>query len=70
MAPELSLAALRMMNVIMKLAPLGAGAAMAFTVGNYGIGALQNLAALMASFYLTCILFIFLVLGTIAFCTG
>jgi len=55
-----------MMNAIMKLAPLGAGGAMAFTIGNYGIGALRPLAALMASFYLTCLLFIFVVLGTIA----
>jgi aerobic C4-dicarboxylate transport protein len=55
-----------MMNAIMKLAPLGAGGAMAFTIGNYGIGALKPLAALMGSFYLTCLLFIFIVLGTIA----
>ncbi|HLF95986.1 MAG TPA: dicarboxylate/amino acid:cation symporter [Methylococcaceae bacterium] len=55
-----------MMNAIMKLAPLGAGGAMAFTVGKYGIGALKPLAALMGSFYLTCILFVVFVLGTIA----
>jgi len=55
-----------MMNAIMKLAPLGAGGAMAFTIGNYGIGALKPLAALMASFYLTCLLFILIVLGAIA----
>jgi len=58
-----------MMNAIMKLAPLGAGGAMAFTIGNYGLAALKPLAALMASFYLTCGLFIFIVLGLIAaFC--
>jgi len=55
-----------MMNAIMKLAPLGAGGAMAFTVGKYGIGALKPLAALMGSFYLTCILFVVIVLGAIA----
>jgi aerobic C4-dicarboxylate transport protein len=55
-----------MMNVIMKLAPLGAGGAMAFTIGNYGLAALKPLAVLMASFYLTCALFIFVVLGGIA----
>ena len=55
-----------MMNAIMKLAPLGAGGAMAFTIGNYGLAALKPLAALMASFYLTCGLFIFIVLGLIA----
>ena len=55
-----------MMNTIMKLAPLGAGGAMAFTIGKYGVGALKPLAALMGSFYLTCALFVVIVLGTIA----
>ncbi len=59
-----------MMNTIMKLAPLGAGGAMAFTIGKYGIGALKPLAALMGSFYLTCALFVLIVLGTIAALTG
>jgi aerobic C4-dicarboxylate transport protein len=51
---------------IMKLAPIGAFGAMAFTIGRYGIGSLQQLAQLMGSFYLTCLLFIFVVLGLIA----
>ena len=51
---------------IMKLAPLGAFGAMAFTIGKYGIASLTSLAALMGSFYLTCLLFIFIVLGSIA----
>jgi aerobic C4-dicarboxylate transport protein len=59
-----------MMNAIMKLAPLGAGGAMAFTIGNYGLAALKPLAALMASFYLTCLLFIVIVLGAIAAFSG
>jgi aerobic C4-dicarboxylate transport protein len=59
-----------MMNVLMKLAPIGAGGAMAFTIGRYGIDALRPLAALMASFYLTCAIFILVVLGTIAALTG
>ncbi len=59
-----------MMSALMVLAPLGAGGAMAFTIGRYGIGALKPLATLMASFYLTCLLFIFVVLGTIAAFTG
>ncbi len=59
-----------MMNIIMKLAPLGAAGAMAFTIGNYGIGSLKPLAALMGSFYLTCGLFVLLVLGSIAALTG
>ncbi len=59
-----------MMNVIMKLAPLGAGAAMAFTIGKYGVDALKPLAALMGCFYLTCGLFVIGILGTIAALTG
>jgi aerobic C4-dicarboxylate transport protein len=61
---------LTMMNAIMKAAPLGAGGAMAFTIGRYGLSALKPLAALMASFYLTCVLFIVVVLGSIAALTG
>jgi len=59
-----------MMNAVMKLAPVGAGGAMAFTIGKYGIAALKPLAALMGSFYLTCFLFIVIVLGLIARATG
>ena len=59
-----------MMNTLMKLAPIGAGGAMAFTIGRYGIDSLRPLAALMGSFYLTCALFILIVLGTIAALTG
>ena len=59
-----------MMNAIMKLAPLGAGGAMAFTIGKYGVGALAPLAKLMASFYLTCGLFVVVVLGAIALLVG
>ncbi|MEJ6003230.1 dicarboxylate/amino acid:cation symporter [Paucibacter soli] len=51
---------------IMKLAPIGAFGAMAFTIGKYGLGSLVQLGQLMASFYLTCLLFIFVVLGGIA----
>ncbi|HET7838042.1 MAG TPA: dicarboxylate/amino acid:cation symporter [Variovorax sp.] len=53
-------------NYIMKLAPIGAFGAMAFTIGKYGIGSLFSLGKLMGTFYLTCLLFIFVVLGTIA----
>ena len=52
--------------LIMKLAPIGAFGAMAFTIGKYGIGSLFSLGKLMGSFYLTCLIFIFVVLGTIA----
>ncbi|MGU5821138.1 dicarboxylate/amino acid:cation symporter [Aeromonas caviae] len=57
-------------NMIMKLAPIGAFGAMAFTIGKYGIGSLVQLGQLIASFYLTCLLFIFLVLGNIAKANG
>ena len=60
----------RMMNAVMMLAPLGAGGAMAFTIGRYGVEALKPLALLMGSFYLTCLLFVLVVLGTIAMLTG
>jgi aerobic C4-dicarboxylate transport protein len=52
-------------NIIMRVAPVGAFGAMAFTIGKYGVGSLASLGQLMLSFYLTCILFIFIVLGSI-----
>ena len=61
---------LAMMNTIMKVAPIGACGAMAFTIGRYGLDALRPLAALMGSFYLTCLAFILIVLGTIARLAG
>jgi aerobic C4-dicarboxylate transport protein len=59
-----------MMGALMKLAPIGAGGAMAFTIGRYGVGALTPLVALMGSFYLTCLLFVLVVLGTIGWLSG
>jgi aerobic C4-dicarboxylate transport protein len=59
-----------MMNALMKLAPIGAGGAMAFTIGRYGVEALRPLALLMGSFYLTCLLFVLIALGSIAAYTG
>ena len=53
-------------GVIMKVAPIGAFGAMAYTIGKHGLGSLAQLANLMAAFYVTCIIFIFGVLGTIA----
>ena len=55
---------------IMRAAPIGAFGAMAFTIGKYGVASLIPLAKLMGSFYLTCLLFIFVVLGLIARYTG
>ena len=59
-----------MMNVVMKLAPVGAGAAMAFTLGTYGVAALAPLGKLLFGYYLTCLVFVVGVLGTIAAWTG
>jgi len=53
-------------GVIMKVAPLGAFGAMAFTIGKYGVGSLLSLGKLMGTFYLTCLVFILIVLGLIA----
>jgi aerobic C4-dicarboxylate transport protein len=51
---------------ILKLAPIGAFGAMAFTIGKYGVGSLLSLGKLMATFYATCLFFVFVVLGLIA----
>lgn len=58
------------LGFIMRLAPIGAFGAMAFTVGKYGLKSLTSLGYLMGSFYLTCLLFIFVVLGLIARAAG
>jgi aerobic C4-dicarboxylate transport protein len=57
-------------GTIMKVAPIGAFGAMAFTIGKYGVASLLSLGALMATFYATCLIFIFAVLGTIARVNG
>jgi aerobic C4-dicarboxylate transport protein len=56
----------QIVNYIMRVAPIGAFGAMAFTIGKYGLGTLLSLGKLMACFYATCLLFIFVVLGTVA----
>ena len=53
-------------GIIMKVAPVGAFGAMAFTIGKYGVASLFSLGKLMGAFYLTCLLFVFVVLGIIA----
>lgn len=52
--------------IVMKAAPIGAFGAMAFTVGKYGVGTLGNLIGLVATFYLTAVAFVVLVLGAVA----
>jgi aerobic C4-dicarboxylate transport protein len=59
-----------MVSMIMRLAPIGAFGAMAFTIGKYGVGTLWSLGKLMATFYFTCLVFVFVVLGLIAFFHG
>lgn len=53
-------------NMIMRLAPIGAFGAMAFTIGKYGVGSLVQLGQLIICFYITCVLFVVIVLGIIA----
>ncbi|MDP3659159.1 cation:dicarboxylate symporter family transporter, partial [Phenylobacterium sp.] len=57
-------------GLVVKLAPIGAFGAMAFTIGKYGVESLINLGALIATFYATSILFVVLVLGAIALVSG
>jgi aerobic C4-dicarboxylate transport protein len=60
----------RMVSILMKFAPIGAFGAFAFTIGKYGIDSVANLAALIATFYVTSALFIAIVLGAIAYANG
>jgi aerobic C4-dicarboxylate transport protein len=60
----------RIIAMIVRLAPIGAFGAMAFTIGAYGIGALVNLGELILTFYVTSLLFVLLVLGGIARLAG
>ena len=57
-------------GIIMRLAPVGAFGAMAFTIGRYGLVSLVSLGKLMLGVYVTCLLFVFVVLGAIAAYTG
>jgi aerobic C4-dicarboxylate transport protein len=57
-------------GIIMKLAPIGAFGAMAFTIGKYGVATLLSLAKLMVAFYTTCVIFIIVVLGCFAMLAG
>jgi aerobic C4-dicarboxylate transport protein len=57
-------------NILMRLAPIGAFGAMAFTIGRYGVASLGPLVRLIATFYVTCILFVLIVLGAVALLAG
>ena len=67
---RVSLVVFRLVAVLMRAAPIGAFGAIAFTIGKYGIESLANLAALVATFYLTSILFVLVVLGAVARAAG
>jgi aerobic C4-dicarboxylate transport protein len=67
---EFSHVVFAMMNVLMKLAPLGAMGAMAFTVGKYGLASLKPLAFMMGAYYVTTILFVAIVMGATAAWAG
>ena len=60
----------KLVHMLMKLAPIGAFGAIAFTIGEFGIGSLVSLAALVGTFYLTSLLFVVVVLGLVARLTG
>jgi len=63
---RISLIVFRLVGILMRAAPIGAFGAIAFTIGKYGIGVLANLAGLVATFYLTSLLFVLVVLGAVA----
>ncbi|WP_336973693.1 dicarboxylate/amino acid:cation symporter [Sphingobium aromaticiconvertens] len=63
-------AVFKLVSLLMKAAPIGAFGAMAFTIGQYGVGTLLNLAGLVATFYLTSLLFVLVVLGIVARLVG
>jgi aerobic C4-dicarboxylate transport protein len=67
---SLTYAVFGIVNILMRLAPIGAFGAMAFTVGKYGVASLGPLAKLIGTFYLTCMLFVLLILGTVGWLAG
>jgi aerobic C4-dicarboxylate transport protein len=67
---EVSRLLFRIVEIIMRFAPIGVFGAMAFTIGNYGFSSLVALGGLIATFYLTSIVFIFVVLGVVSRCAG
>jgi len=60
----------KVVEILMKLAPIGAFGAMAFTIGKYGVESLKNLAMLVGTFYITSALFVILILGSVAWYNG
>ena len=67
---SLSKVVFKLVHMLMKLAPIGAFGAIAFTIGEFGIGSLASLGALIATFYITSLLFVLLVLGLVSYFAG
>jgi len=67
---DLSAPIFKIVHMLMKLAPIGAFGAMAFTIGKYGISSVLNLIFLVGTFYITSILFIIIILGAVAWYNG
>jgi aerobic C4-dicarboxylate transport protein len=63
---DVSIAVFKVVSILMRAAPIGAFGAMAFTIGAYGVDTLANLVALVATFYLTSLLFVLIILGAVA----
>jgi aerobic C4-dicarboxylate transport protein len=70
MLEHLSRIVFRLVGILMRAAPVGAFGAIAFTVGKYGVATLANLAGLVATFYLTAIIFVLVVLGAVGWANG
>ncbi len=70
MLESLTKVVFRMVNLVMRFAPLGAFGAMAFTIGKYGLASLGPLMKLIASFWITSILFVFIVFGLVSWLAG
>ena len=66
----LSAAVFKLVAILMRAAPVGAFGAMAYTIGKFGLGTLAHLAALVASFYLTALVFVLVVLGAVGAACG
>jgi aerobic C4-dicarboxylate transport protein len=70
MLESLTKVVFRMVNIVMRFAPIGAFGAMAYTIGKYGLASLGPLFRLIASFYVTSILFVLIVFGGVALLAG
>jgi aerobic C4-dicarboxylate transport protein len=70
MLERVTLVIYKIVGILMRAAPIGAFGAIAFTIGKYGIATLVNLGMLVATFYITAFVFVFVVLGLVAWAAG